>query len=188
MAQQLNSSEILDHLKQRLEKTNYLYKKMNEDDVEYENVIFFKYFFDLSTVIESTIRGIVYEQVRLSIFPKYLLYVGEPSSDRKAFMVNFEELDALLDAKFTVTYILEDFEIYKQHIIALENYHYNFTIDRSIVIEKYKRIRKIRNHLAHGLLSTTTIDFTKETLSDFVFIFYYLHKYYITIESMQIMC
>ena len=58
---QLSPDEISNILLRRLSSTNDLYSRRNIDDIEQEKVIFFKYYFDFSSAIESCFRGIVFE-------------------------------------------------------------------------------------------------------------------------------
>ena len=60
---QLNPSDIYSHLTNRLSITNNLFEKLDTDSpVDLSNIIYFKYYFDISTAIEAIIRGIIIEE------------------------------------------------------------------------------------------------------------------------------
>ena len=48
-------------LESRLKTSNSLFLKCDQDDVYQANALFFKYYFDISSAIESCLRGIVFE-------------------------------------------------------------------------------------------------------------------------------
>lgn len=175
----MSPNEIYNTFVSRVGNTNLLFGLLNEDSpIELSNVVYFKYYFDLSTSIEATIRGISYEESKKS---EYLKYLAIPNSDSKAFFLKYDEFKALVD--IDLTYTLLDISYFNNNYISKIDVFDKLALAHQLkkdgsLQDKYNTIRNTRNSLAHGIKSTSTVAFDKETLETFVFIFYFLLSYY----------
>ena len=177
---QMTPEAIYTAFSSRIEKTNMLFELLNEDSsIEMTNSIFFKYYFDISTTIETIIRGIAFEE---SKHHTYIKYRSEADSESKSYFVHYDELKALVQ---DINHLYKDIneDDFKSSICdkveILKNYRItkNFIPDGSFKSD-YESVRKTRNTLAHGLIGITTVDYTKTQLETFLFILYLLFNYY----------
>ena len=163
----------------RINRTNLLYNTLDEDSlVELYNTLYFKYYFDISTAIESVIRGITYVECKNN---KYLTYLAEPESDSKAYFLKYEEIKVLIDLNkiFSLANKAEFESNYCRKVAALKSY----TVTKSFkndgtFSEIYTSIRRTRNALAHGLKAATTVDFDTSTTESYLYVLYLLSVYY----------
>ena len=163
----------------RIDKTNLLYETLDDDSsIEISNTIYFKYYFDISTAIEATLRGITYSVCKDN---KYLEFLSKPDSDSKAFFLRYEEVKALveLDKAFIGINKQEFNSKYCSMISPLKNYTIKSTFKNDgTFIENYNKARTTRNALAHGLKSHMTVSFDKSTIENFTYVLYILLSYY----------
>lgn len=163
----------------RIENTNRLYEKLDdESEMELINTIFFKYYFDISTAIEAILRGVAFEESKKH---KYIVYLAEPSSDRKSFFINYEELKHLVNID-TLFLCLDEKEFEndffkKVSALSSRTISKRFVKDGTFKYE-FEKIRKVRNTLAHGLTSTSSVDYSPEMLESFIYVLYLLNNYY----------
>lgn len=161
----------------RVEKTNMLYQAVTDDSpIEMLSTIYFKYYFDISTAIEATIRGIEFERCRDD---SYINYLVKPELD-KSFFLAYEELEKLIDMQ--MIYSIVNDEEFKENfcskIFILADYTIHIPFKNEDELQNmYKKIKKTRNALAHGLL-LQSVDFDRNTLEMFLIIFYLLVSYY----------
>ena len=173
--------EIYGAFLNRINKTNMLFNLLNENSpIEMVNSIYFKYYFDISTTIEATIRGIAFEESKQHT---YIEYSSAANSETKAYFVQYDELKALIS---DVKNLYEDIdkcifeEKFYKKINILNKYKITkkFTNDGSFKND-YESVRKTRNILAHGLLGgINSVDYTKAQLEKFLYVLYLLFNYY----------
>lgn len=180
---QIRPEDIINQLTNRLKATNSLWSK-KDDDTEQENCIYFKYYFDLSCAIESCIRGIIFEYSKNEIVGKCIKSYAEPENGSKSYFVSKEHFSNIVnEEKIFNNTSIDEFYKYQDLFENTISKHYirdftNFETTKNI----YNSIRIIRNVLAHGLFSTATfVEYSKERLIDFMYIFYLLHNYYKTL-------
>ena len=180
--QQISVENIKKILQDRLSSTNGLWSKRDVDDLEQEKVLFFKYFFDFSTAIESCLRGIVFEYSKINIFGKTIKEFGRPDDETVAFLVKYDEFKSITNGnEIFVNASIDDFKTNFQTLVPMikfKNKDVNFN-DYSRVKDAYNKVRKTRNTLAHGIRAMgDNIDFSPNCLLDFIYIYYLLINYY----------
>ena len=181
---QLNPSDIYSHLTNRLSITNNLFEKLDTDSpVDLSNIIYFKYYFDISTAIEAIIRGIIIEESKKNA---YIEYLAEPYSSNKACLIKYDELKTLvpIESLYKSTSINDFEDNFYNQIIALKRRRItkNFQNDGTFK-EDYYTVRKTRNALAHGLTAMQSIDYGPTMLETFLYVLYLLFKYYNSLVS-----
>lgn len=76
---QMTPDEIYKLFISRITNTNLLFNSItNETTMELSNTIYFKYYFDISTAIEATIRGITFIEGQKH---QYIAHIAKPSCD-----------------------------------------------------------------------------------------------------------
>lgn len=177
---QMSPEEIYKLFINRIEKTNSLFESLlnkSEMELELSNTLYFKYYFDISTAIEATIRGITFIEGEKH---KYIAHIAKPSENNISFFKDYEEVKALcgLDELFE-NLDKQKFEADFFNKIAVLNGQVasvSFVNDGSFSY-LYKFVRKTRNALAHGL-KADSIEYNCKTTESFLFIFFVLHSYY----------
>lgn len=188
---QLSPKEIKEILIKRLTSTNEVWKKRDTDSPEQEKVIFFKYYFDFSSAIESCLRNIVFVYAKNADFGGCIKVFAEPESSKKAYFLNCEEFCAIVNIdKISEKFLKKDFITFCNDLIPdmkISNLPCNFSYCQQIK-EKYNKIRSVRNTIAHGLkaFEVTTIEYSQSQLLEFIHIFYLLFDYYNKINKNQI--
>lgn len=183
---QMTPDEIYKLFISRITNTNLLFNSItNETTMELSNTIYFKYYFDISTAIEATIRGITFIEGQKH---QYIAHIAKPSCDSIAYFKDYEEVKALcgVDNLFRNLNKRKFEDEYFKKITALKDYpiSVSFTQDGNFS-GLYTMVRKTRNKLAHGLKSDT-VDFDCKTIESFLFVFYVLHSHYSFITSKNI--
>lgn len=182
----LSPKEIKNILKNRLNTTDGLWKKHDTSDTDEENALFFKYYFDLYTAIEATLRGIVDVYSKRKVVGKTISVFVLPDDSKMPYFFDEDKMSQIVNESDVLKNTNQsEFCKYRKYTIALNKASqvYNFT-DFSIFKEAYKTSRKARNTLAHGLNAyNTNIDFSLSTLDKLMFVFYILHKYYSRIRK-----
>ena len=179
---QMTPDEIYQIFLSRISKTNLLYDTLTDDSsIEMSNTIYFKYYFDISTAIEATLRGITFSICKNN---RYLKYLSEPESDSKAFFLCYDEMKALIELeKAFIKIDKKEFEKnYCKIISPLKGYAIasTFKNDGSFK-DNYNNARNTRNTLAHGLKSHMTVSFDNTTIENFLYTLYILLNYYKTL-------
>lgn len=164
----------------RITKTNSLFDSLSdksEMELELANTLYFKYYFDVSTAIEATIRGITFVEGKKH---KYIEHIAKPSDDCMAYFKDYDEVKALcgLDnlfknlekQKFETDYF-NKIAVLKGHSVSV-----SFVNDGGFA-DLYKSVRRTRNALAHGL-KADSIEYDYKTIESFLFAFFVLHSYY----------
>lgn len=183
---QLAPNEIYKLFISRVTSTNLLFASItNETTVELSNTIYFKYYFDISTAIEATIRGITFIEGKKH---QYIAHIAKPSCDSISYFKDYEEVKALcglsnlfrnLSKEKFETEFFNVIEALKDHFVSV-----SFVNDGKFS-ELYTTVRKTRNTLAHGL-KFDTIEFDYKTIEAFLFVFFVLHSHYSFIYSSTI--
>ena len=181
---QMMPDDIYSVFVSRISKTNLLYDLLTDDSpIEMSNAIYFKYYFDISTAIEATLRGITFEVCSDN---RYLEFLAQPDSSSKAFFLKYGELKALvpLDSLFDSIKKEEfnkkfcaNFSPLTKHIIKC-----SFKNDGTFK-DIYNRVRDIRNALAHGLNSNNIVSFENSIIEEYIYVLYILLTYYKKIIS-----
>lgn len=177
--EQLKPEEIYLLLINRLLKTNKLFEMLDDDSpIDLCNIIYFKYYFDISTAIEAIIRGIMIEESRK--FP-YIAYLAKPFSSNKACLIKYDELKNLIKIESLYDNIEKnDFKTnFYDKIVALrlKRITKSFKNDGTFK-EDYHAVRSTRNILAHGLSAMQSIDYSSTMLETFIYVLYLLFNYY----------
>lgn len=178
--EQLKPDDIYLHLTNRLSKTNKLFEMLDGDSpMDLCNIIFFKYYFDISTAIEAIIRGIIIEESKKNT---YIEYLAEPYSSNKACLIKYEELKKLIKIESLYENIeINDFKTnFYDKIVALDSLKRitkSFKNDGTFK-EDYHAVRSTRNILAHGLAAMQSIDYSPTMLETFLYVQYLLFNYY----------
>lgn len=177
--------EIFKQIKFRLTITNSLWEKMDKDDVEQVNAIYFKYYFDISCAIEACIRGIIFEYTKCSLSGAYIKELAKPNVSSTSYFVSKELFFSIVGTKIFDNVSHKEVINYKDLINALNDYDISkLKFDFDEVKNTYQKIKKIRNALAHGLTSmANNVEFSNNVLFDFIYIFYLIHNYYINIYN-----
>lgn len=186
---QYDPDQIIEFLRQRVTSTNNLWEKRDEDDIEQEKILFFKYYFDYSSAIEATLRSLVDQYCRHSLLGKSLKIFSQSTSSSVPFFLTSEEFasvtnetDILADASQTQLDIYLNDVCFMSKASSSERMK-NFN-DYELLKQTYAEIRRVRNILAHGIRSMgDNVDFSKTTLSKFIYVFYLTHNYYKRIYS-----
>lgn len=183
---QMTPDEIYKLFISRIEKTNLLYScvknNIDQDTVEWENTLYFKYYFDVSTAIEATTRGITFIEGKKH---QYITHIAKPSSDFIAYFKDYDEIKALcgLDKLFNDLREEKFKTAYFSKLTILDNRSISMSFHNDgHFADLYKMVRKTRNTLAHGLKSDS-VDYGHKTLESFLFVFFVLHSYYAFIYS-----
>lgn len=176
---QMTPDEIYHTFISRISKTNLLYDTLTEDSsIEMSNTIYFKYYFDISTAIEATLRGITYLVCKNN---KYLKFLSQPDSDSKAFFLRYDEMKALIELDNAFIHISKEEFInrYSIKISPLKSYTIKSTFKNDgTFMDNYNRARTTRNTLAHGLKAHMAVGFDNETIENFIYVLYILLSYY----------
>lgn len=178
--EQLKADDIYLILMNRLSKTNKLYDMINDDSpMDLCNIIYFKYYFDISTAIEAIIRGIIIEASKKFA---YIEYLAQPYSSQKSCFVPYEELKKLIKIELLYENLsLNDFkDNFYDKVSALskvKRISKSFKNDGTFK-EYYHAIRSTRNTLAHGLSAMQSIDYSPAMLENFLYVLYLLFNYY----------
>lgn len=180
---QMTPDEIYKLFKSRIIKTNLLFNSItNETTMELSNTIYFKYYFDISTAIEATIRGITFIEGKKH---QYITHIAKPNCDSIAYFKDYEEVKALcgLDNLFNNLDKVKFETAFFNKIAALKGHSISVSfINDGKFSEIYTTVRKTRNTLAHGLKSDA-IDYDYKTIESFLFVFFVLHSHYSSIVS-----
>lgn len=177
----IKPNDIYSILSRRLSSTNMLWKKREEDNLEQEKVIFFKYYFDISSAIEACLRGIIFVYCNNSLSGNALKAFGRPEDSSVAYFLNLESFKSVTNGdKILLDVSLEKYNDYLKMITCFDKEIVsNKPFESQYIYDIYEQIRKTRNTLAHGLNSMEkNVDFTASHLADFMFIFYIVHNYY----------
>ena len=164
----------------RITKTNSLFDSLSDSsemELELANTLYFKYYFDISTAIEATIRGITFVEGEKH---KYIAHIAKPREDSISFFKDYEEVKALcgldklfedLDKQRFEADFFNKIAVLSRHAVSV-----SFVNDGSFS-DLYKSVRRTRNALAHGL-KADSIEYDCKTIESFLFIFFVLHSYY----------
>ncbi|MEE3431423.1 MAG: hypothetical protein VZR78_01590 [Candidatus Enteromonas sp.] len=191
---QLSSSEILSVLTSRLARTNSLNSAAkahcSSDEIELEKMLFTQYFFDFSTAIESTLRGIVFEAMRGESFSRYWTYLARQDEQSKPFFLKIEDIKAITGLEF-LTYdraeLLNDFNARFKCLADPIKSRSGFPPipdDEEEFKSQYSAIKKDRNSVAHSL-TIENVSFNADRLFDFCSIFFLLFRFYEKLEAMH---
>ncbi|HOI46997.1 MAG TPA: hypothetical protein PLR26_04630 [Bacilli bacterium] len=182
---QMTFKEIITVFNNRVEKTNVLKKELEKNggiitgNIDIEIQVYFKYYFDIYTTVERTIRCIVFEMAKKH---KLINYYGDPSNFNKPYLVSKEELESIIDNK-GITLIIPSNSSFRRvlanriEIISPTRKQLNI-LNEIDFYEKYDKLRKDRNQLAHGLESTSNVEFSESRLQDNLSVLYYLLHFY----------
>lgn len=180
---QMRPEEIYRVFITRISKTNLLFNTLTGDtSLELYNTIYFKYYFDIATAIEATIRGITFVEGNKH---RYIEHIAKPSSDSIAYFKDYEEVKALcgLDNLFLHLDKVKFESDFFNKISALGGRAISMSfVNDGTFSELYKTVRRIRNTLAHGL-KADSVDYDAQTIESFLFVFFTLHSYYVRISS-----
>ena len=164
----------------RIKETNSLFDSLSdksEMELELANTLYFKYYFDISTAIEATIRGITFVEGEKH---KYIAHIAKPGDDCIAYFKDYEEVKVLcgLDNLFKnlkkqkfETDFFNKIAVLKGRAVSV-----SFVNDGGFS-DLYKSVRRTRNALAHGL-KADSIEYDYKTIESFLFVFFILHSYY----------
>lgn len=169
----------------RVKKTNLLKRSVETSEkkitgnLDLEIQIYFKYYFDVYTAIERTVRSIAHT---LSSKSKYIFYHSQASLSTKPYLISVDELKGLLERKPILTAVLTSSNFLKTiaksvDIIEERKKVYNI-LNEEDFFEKYNQLRTDRNNLAHGLESTNTVDFSEGRLLNNLNVFYVLLNFH----------
>lgn len=165
------------------------YNKKNKDDLNEEdefeqlkNLMYFKYYFDISTAIEALLRGIAFG---MSSKHNYVHYYTRPYDPGKGYFISLQELETFIDFE-QVKKIFNNFNDFKdifRKISPLNDYKsWNKSFDNiDFFRNAYKGCYDQRNLFAHGLAqknSNATADFTTDRLMYFIYLYYFFVEYY----------
>ena len=180
---QMSPEEIYRVFITRISKTNLLFNTLTEDtSLELCNTIYFKYYFDITTAIEATIRGITFVEGDKH---RYIEHIAKPSSDSIAYFKDYEEVKALcgIDNLFLGLDKLKFESDFFNKLAALNGRSISMSfVNDGTFSERYTKVRKTRNILAHGL-KAESVDYDTNTIESFLFVFFVLHSYYSKIYS-----
>lgn len=175
---QMTPDEIYANFLSRIEKTNMVFNLLDENSLlESENVVYFKYYFDFSTTIETIIKGIAFEESKKHPYIRYAL-----EKEKKMFFFSYEELNAIIidenllyensnESEFKTKFFDVVAKLKNQRITKRFFNDGNFKSD-------YELVKKTRNILAHGLAGYFTVEFTTSQLETFSYVCYLLFNYY----------
>ena len=164
----------------RITKTNSLFdslSKKSEMELELANTLYFKYYFDISTAIEATIRGITFVEGEKH---KYIAHIAKPGDDCIAYFKDYEEVKSLcgldnlfknLEKQKFENNFFNKIAVLKGHAVSVS------CVNDGSFSDLYKYVRKTRNALAHGL-KADSIEYDYKTIESFLYVFFILHSYY----------
>ena len=179
--------EIYDILKRRLMTTNALWGKKDPDDIEQERVLFFKYYFDISSAIEACLRGILFVYENADKYGKTIKAFGKPHDLSVAFLLRPDDFTAVTNEQEIMENAnLDDYNNYLR-MISMFNNRDERPFDYLVLNELYTKVRNTRNKLAHGIKAMDeNVDFSSSLLADFMYVFYLTHNYYKQVDSADI--
>lgn len=190
---QLPSSVILNQLTIRLKRTNALNSVAGgisvSQQIDWEKALYTQYYFDFSTAIEAVLRGIVFEvSARTPSFGNYITHLAQQDSAKKAYFLNFDEVDALTSCAFfsdSKADRKKDFVSRFQSLAAPLNTGKQFQPlpeDGDGFSQFYGGARRTRNTLAHGLMAND-VSFDSDMLYQFCVVFFLLFRFYENMEK-----
>ena len=175
----MSPSDIYNAFISRIDKTNILFEMLTYDSLfELSNKVLFKYYFDISTAIEAITRGITFSASKKH---KYFARLAQPDSDKVAYFKEYEDIKALcgIDELYAGLNKSEFQTKFCNKVFAMKDYKISKSfINDGLFRDEYISVRKARNTLAHGLVATDTIEYSKSVLESFLYILYLLYSYY----------
>ena len=147
-------------------------------DLDSSNMIFMKYYFDFSSAIETLNRNII----KTKFNDQFVQMNSKIDNERRSFFLDYPLEKCLIDVN--ESYTIDDIRIFYENRIKIveDNYYLNISLSRKISNYKsfeecYKKTKKTRNYIAHSL-TLPGVDFNKDTLFQFMIVFYIIFKYY----------
>lgn len=173
----LDYYEIVNLFNDRILKTNNLVNVVlgcvKELNVEIETQLYFKYYFDVFTTLERTIRSIA--QVK-SENDQYIEYLSKGADKSKPFLVPVQELKAMIHPYSIVPSdkYIDEIEnlIFSKVVIYRKKANHNLIKNEDMFYEKYNELRNARNNLSHGLDALNNVEFTNAKLTDHLNVLY----------------
>lgn len=183
--QQITYNQIITFFNNRIEKTNILMDKLEEDghsitgNTDIEIQLYFKYYFDVYTAVERTIRCIVQELSRKS---KFIEVYGEPKNSSKPYLVTRDQLESIIDGKRIIPTKISHISFKrviaeKVNIVTPSRQNFNITSEEDFY-EKYDQLRNDRNLLAHGIEATNNVEFSESRMLNNLNVLYILLQFY----------
>lgn len=177
---ELTPKQISELLINRLSRTNQLLERVGENNLEEEKAVYFKYYFDFSTAIETIIYNIVKQKYGLDKFACAKIGVDNPATSK---YFRKDDVVSLLDG-FGCDITWKDYKDKLMGICsALCDRDFQRFADTKLIsdIEAfssfYTTSRETRNHLAHGLMEQN-VRYDKNTLEKFTLSYFVLFSYY----------
>lgn len=188
---QLSSSTIQSLLESRLKVTNGLFclhqSSDSKDNVDSGNLIYFRYYFDFSTAIETTMRGIAFQEAKMCHNADYFLRIGQIDDTGKSFFLSREHAGLLLnDFKYEKVPFFDEMHFleFAKRIECLKSCKSLFLTENEDLSALYDSVRTTRNKIAHGICETG-VEYTKEHLRCFALVYFFLIEYYKIIELVE---
>lgn len=184
----LTPANIKEKLFERLDRTQKTFEKTNvnkEDDLDIVQTIYFKYYFDFSTAIESTITSIMAIKYP-DDFAKVKMKITDLSTSN---YLNQDEIKLLIDTD-DLNNTIGDIELFfNKHVSIITSDFYNqIGVNKTIndyesFTSYYKTSRDTRNKIAHGLINEN-VRYDNVTLFKFMLAFYVLHSFHSDLYDM----
>lgn len=179
----LTPDRIKTTLFERLLKTQKVFESINvnkEDNIDVVQSVYFKYYFDFSTAIESTITSIMAIKYP-DDFAQKKMKIIDPSCSN---YLNQEEIKYLINTDGINDTICDLKTFFSGFVGIIKDGFYNqIGLEKKIndyesFLSFYKTSRDTRNKIAHGLINEQ-VRYDNTILIKFMLSFYVLHKFHL---------
>lgn len=185
----LTPDEIKTLLFDRLNRTQRTFDNINvekEEDTDIVQTIYFKYYFDFSTAIESSITSIMTKKYPDEFANKKMKITDLSTSN----YLNTDEIKYLIDAD-SIDKTINDVKVFftGQVNIIKDGFYNQIGLEKKITDYEsftsfYKTSRDTRNKIAHGLINGN-VKYDNTTLFKFMLSFFVLHAYHELLLSIR---